>query len=40
MAAVNDNSEFLQALAEKVEQDEGRGELKVSYLFSSPVSSR
>lgn len=32
-AAVNENCEFLQSLAEKVEQEEGRGELKVSYLF-------
>lgn len=34
MADINDSCHFLQSLAKKVEQEEGRGEMKVSY---SPV---
>lgn len=33
VANINDNCQLLQSLAEKVEQEEGRGELKVSYLL-------
>lgn len=39
MAAVNNNSEFLLSLAKKVEQEEGRGELKVSCSFLYKLSS-
>ncbi len=33
MADINDNFQLLQSLAKRVEQEEGRGELKVSYLL-------
>lgn len=34
MADINDNYQLLQSLAEKVEQEEGRGELKVPLLHT------
>lgn len=33
MADINENYQLLQSLAKKVEQEEGRGEPKVSYLL-------
>lgn len=33
MADIKDNDQILLSLAKKVEQEEGRGELKVSYLL-------
>lgn len=39
MGDVNDSCQFLQSLAKKVEQEEGRGELKVSFIFVCKLAS-